>query len=330
MVTRALARVASEMTAQIDSLESCCSAPAACKTQPADLELTPAFRLTQQFAPPRTAVLRLDRIKPHPALIRCDLLPTQVQFEPLRDRTEKLFDEPICVTDEGILIDGYERWIIARERHIYELPCVVRTLSLDEAMVQILQKTQATRWLDRIFCRFELARALVSPQRERAKENQRAAGRKKHLAKLQKAERINVQKEIAQLVGCSPRQVGKMEDILANGIPLLKQKLRHAPITIHAAWKISRLRADEQTRELGPKESQCIQTKRIRALSRAILGIDDDAKHLLDQVWRNLEQLCKLKPLAKYGQRSRELLAEMERELGVAVPEKIVKTTEAV
>ena len=64
-------------------------------------EPSPPFQLTRQFAPPRTAVVSVKKIQPHPAMISRGLLPTAVQYELFRGCTDKLFGEPLYVTDEG-------------------------------------------------------------------------------------------------------------------------------------------------------------------------------------------------------------------------------------
>ena len=69
-------------------------------------EISPPFQLARQFAPPRTAVMEVARMKPHPAILKYGVLPTAVQLEPLRAYTDKHFECPLFVTENGILIDG--------------------------------------------------------------------------------------------------------------------------------------------------------------------------------------------------------------------------------
>ena len=288
----------------------------------------PAFELERQFAPPRTKVWPVKGIRAHPAIEKWGLLPTAVQLQPLRVCTDRLFDLPLIITDDEILIDGYKRWMIALSLDMQELPCVVLSLSQDEALIRILDKSQAHSELNP-FCCFLLARTLVGPLREKAKEHQRAAGREKHLAKLPTAEHIDVQKEIARLARTCPRNVGYMEYILTNGIPRLIQELRRGLLTIHAGWNISKLRPDEQARKLGPRTSEQHQSKRVISSSRAALGSSESARRLLDEARQRFEKLCKLEHLAKFQERSNQLLADMERELDVSVSEKIVESTQA-
>lgn len=314
------------MTAQHELFAKSC---AAAEDQGKDsVEPSPPFQLTRHFAPPRAAVISVTKIHPHPAMISYELLPTVVQLEPLRDCTETLFDEPLFVTEEGIVIDGNKRWKIAQELGVLELPCVVFSLSQNEALIRILDKAQVHSWLNP-FCRIELALTLQGPLREKAKEHQRAVGRQKHLAKLPKADQINVHKTTAERAGASEGSVRKVKDILANAIPQLLQEARQGTRSIHAAWKVSKLQPDEQARELGRRASNLRQSRRVRASGRTNQGSSEHDRRLLAQAREIFEQLCKSELLTKFQEPSSQLLADMERELDVLVSEKTVESTQA-
>src|SRR5271165_6005970 len=101
----------------------------------------PAFQLIPRVAPPYLTVIPVNRIRPHPAMATCGMLPKAVQLEPLRHCGDQVFDEPLDITHEGILIDGYKRWKIARELGLQELPCRVHRLNKTEALKRILNKS---------------------------------------------------------------------------------------------------------------------------------------------------------------------------------------------
>lgn len=283
-------------------------------------EPLPAFRLTAQFFPPRGVVRPLKGIRPHPAIERCHLLPTAVALEGLRSCGDVVFEFPLTITSTGILLDGYKRWMIAQERGFQELPCLVLELSGDEALKRILLEARPRRSIGR-FGRIELALTLGSDLRQKAKENQRVAGQKKQLTNLSKAEETHVRRETAKLADASEGSVSKVQSILANGVSPLIQKARSGSLSIHGAWKVSRLREDEQLRELGRRSSERRASKRVRALGNAEAIKSDHLsggkRGLLGEIRLLLDDLTNAAPLEEFRDQSRELLAEMERKLDV-------------
>ena len=226
------------------------------------------FSLTPPPIPPRISFVKIQRIHPHRAMRALGYNPTAVELEEVRQHWETACSEPLIVNIHGTVIDGHKRWFVARERGIATLPCVILAISDDEALDQILARASAkNRWN---LCR-RIALALTREEAlcERARENQRAGGRKKDPSTLTKAQHIEVRREIARMAGAGAGSVTKVKRILAEGCPLLKQEALRDAIRIDAAWKISKLDHDEQMRELGRRASKRRGTKRVQALGRA-------------------------------------------------------------
>jgi hypothetical protein len=278
------------------------------------------FCLTTPPIPPCISSVKIQRIRPHPAVRALGYNPTAVELEPVRQHWEKARSEPLIVTDQGTIIDGHKRWVVARERGIATLPCVMLAISDDEALDQILARASAKNWWKpcRRIC---LALTREEALREQARENQRAGGRKKDPSTLTTAQHIEVRREIARMAGAGTENVRKVKSILDKGCPLLKQEALRGAISIDAAWKISKLDHDEQMRELGRRASKRRGTKRVKALGRAAANrsecVSEHLRELIGQIRQLSDELTCTGPLEEFRDPGLEWLARMERELNV-------------
>jgi ParB-like chromosome segregation protein Spo0J len=274
----------------------------------------PDFQLTRRSAPPRPEVRSIAEIQPLPALKRCGLLPTEVQLTDLRECGDELFDEPLVITESGFLIDGHKRWMIARERGVPELACLILHADSDEALCRVLERARSRNWLN-AYCRIELALCLEQSFLNKAKDHQRAAGCEKQLAKLPEAERIDVRKELARLAGCSEGSVRKVRFILSHGIRRLQEESRRGSITIHAAWKVAKLRSDDQERELAGKATKKRQARRVsQQLARAPVNAKDVPSFLAHLLFIH-EQVRRCKDLAHLHAMCEQFIPALKRQL---------------
>ncbi|MFP5204899.1 MAG: hypothetical protein ACLGSH_06065 [Acidobacteriota bacterium] len=224
------------------------------------------------------------------------LAPAPSQLEALRSAGESIFDEPLTVTHEYILIDGYKRLAIAQERGIRQVYCVVRTMTADDALTDILQKSKSRSWIN-AFTRVQLAMFISGPLSEKGREHQQRAGREKHLSKLTRAERINVRAEIARRAGVSEGTVRKVGAIAERGIDALQSACRIGAISIHAAYRIALEGPDEQLRVLTRHETMRRERQRRHALARrtnplhkAKAGLNAECRAVVDRL-KSAEQL---------------------------------------
>jgi ParB-like chromosome segregation protein Spo0J len=277
-----------------------------------------ALRLTPQPILPKIASVKIQTLRLHPAVraLRCN--PTAVELEPVRQNWQAALAEPLTVTRRGTIIDGNKRWAVALEHRVSTLPCLILAISNDEALDQILARAATKNWLNR-YRRIRLALTLEEALRNRARENQRAGGRKKGPSTLTKAQQIDVRREIAQKAGASTGSVTKVKQILAAGSPLLKQEAQRDGISIDAAWRISKFDHDEQKRQLGRRASERRGRKRTRDLARAAHNgnapVGPNREGRVAQIGQLLDEITRSGPLAKFRDQVRELLAYMEREL---------------
>src|SRR6059058_1748920 len=85
------------------------------------------------------SVLRVNELRPHPGLLRHGLVTAVHKISTLADRGESAFADPLTVTHQGLILDGYARWTLAKKRGRRDLTCLVRRLSEQEALIELLR-----------------------------------------------------------------------------------------------------------------------------------------------------------------------------------------------
>ncbi len=263
---------------------------------------------------PVSEARKTNELKPHPAMLQCELLPTAVLLEPLHKAGMRLFELPLLICHDGTIIDGYKRWVIARGLGLPKLMCVVLDKSNEDALRLILEDARSRKYLNP-FCRIALALILVEPRVEQARENRVLGGMKKQLAKLPKDRKIDVRKEAAELAGCGERNVGKAQFVLERGIERLKRMAREGSISIDAAAKLAGKDQEQQRLELAIRQSGRDQERRIQTLS---INSRDTAMLLIKRLIPPLEKAMKVEQLAKFRPLFEPLIEALRRELDVA------------
>jgi hypothetical protein len=209
----------------------------------------------------------VDQLLPHPAYASLDLAVSAPELSTLIERGDTAFQEPLFVTREHIIIDGYDRWELAKRQGRPTLPCIEYDLSEQEALVWLLQKLRPSRGVNN-FCRILLALELEHGLKHRAHANQRHGGLRKGSSNLTEAERLDVRSEIAAAAGVSTGNVNKVKQILTDARPELILALRTSEVSIHRAWCWLK-EPDRQAEHLDLFRDRCGITKTVNALLRA-------------------------------------------------------------
>lgn len=114
----------------------------------------------------------LDELHPHPSYARhCVTVPIS-KLSALAERSDLAFQEPIRITRDGIIIDGYARVELARQLGRTELLCLEYDLSETESLQEMLEAHQSSRGFN-AFQRTVLALDLESEFQEQARSHQR-------------------------------------------------------------------------------------------------------------------------------------------------------------
>jgi hypothetical protein len=154
----------------------------------------------------------------------------------LTERGDQAFFDPIVISHERIVIDGYARWELAKRTERRMLPCFQRELSSEDALEELI-RTHCASFALTDFVRIELALDLEPHFQEKALMNQQAGGQGKGLSKLTIAERVNTRQEIARAAGVSSGNVRKVKNILAHACTTLVEAARTKEVSINLADK---------------------------------------------------------------------------------------------
>ncbi len=242
-------------------------------------------------AVPRMVMRRTDALKPHPSLLKQDLSPTNERLLALEKLGAAIFEQPLLITQENLIVDGYARWRIAHRQQRDTLLCQVCQLTEQEALQRILQTNRRPEWLN-AFSRVQLALDLELWFRERARANQSAGGKDKVSSKLTEDRRLDCRKQIAALAGVSTGNVTKVKQILHSvTAPQLIKALRSGEIRIHRAWTLRNLSVTKQVDDLDDRRYRKRSTERLRRLIRKSLPKNNPVGDSLHYLIRGLKGL---------------------------------------
>jgi hypothetical protein len=166
----------------------------------------------------------------------------------LAERGDLAFSDPIVITHDRIVIDGYARWELAKRTGRGLLNCIEHELGLEEALGEIIRTHCSSPGLTD-FVRIELALDLEPSFQQQALMNQQAGGQGKGLSKMTTAQRIDTRREVARVARVSSGNVQKVKNILAHACPSLLQATREEEVSINLADKWS-LEPEAQQKEL--------------------------------------------------------------------------------
>jgi len=177
---------------------------------------------------------RVDELRPHPSYVRHHIAIPASQLSPLAELGDLAFREPLLITQDRTILDGYARWELARQRGRLMLPCIEYDLPEAEALYWLLQKHRRSNGLN-AFSRILLALELEPWLKEQAKSNQRAGGQDKGSSKLTEADKLDVRSKIAAAAGASAGNVSKVKQLEMHAHPAVLQALRVGEVSIHRA-----------------------------------------------------------------------------------------------
>jgi hypothetical protein len=192
---------------------------------------------------------RIEELHPHPSYLQHQFRVPTSQLSLLAQRGDVAFLEPISITRSRAILDGYDRWELARRQGRAILPCIEYDMTEEEALHWLLYRHRQVEGLN-AFCRILLALDLESWFRERARVNQSVGGQIKGSSKLTEASRLDVRSEIASAAGVSVGNVSKVKQVMTAASTELQDALRSGEVSIHRAWLWREMSSENQRRAL--------------------------------------------------------------------------------
>jgi hypothetical protein len=215
----------------------------------------------------RLVTCRVEDLRPHAAYERHRFAVSPSRSSALAERGECAFDEPLTITRNRTIIDGYCRCDLARRQGRTAVTCIEYDLTEDEALLWLLYRHRRSNGLSD-FSRILLALELEPSLKEKARSNQRAGGEQKGSSRLTEAGRLDVRREIAAAAGVSVGNVSKVKQLTITARQHLLQALGSGEISIHRAWLWSKETPDKQLAELRSYRDRRATSKIKRLISR--------------------------------------------------------------
>lgn len=159
------------------------------------------------------------------------------------------FRDPIVITSDFIIVDGYARVELAKLQKRETINCIEYDLSDSEALSWLVQRHLPSCGYAP-FTRILLALDMEPLLKERARANQQTGGQQKGSSNLTEAERVDVRKEIAAAAAVSVGTLSKARQLIGKADPELLAALHNREVSIHQAWQWCRLHRHEQRQEL--------------------------------------------------------------------------------
>jgi hypothetical protein len=217
---------------------------------------------------PQLIFCRVSELRPHPSYVKHGLSAPACKIAALDRLGNLAFEDPIFVTQDGLIIDGYARWELAKKRRMATILCLVYQRTEDEALRHFFWRHPRFHGLNDC-TRIELGRDL----------------------------KVDSRKERAQILGVSEGNLSKVDRILEHGSPSTKQAARDREISIRRAAKWSHETVAQQEENLRVLRIERGIRKKARSLVAAISRCKPDEEVLtVAHLLRQLERLSTMSP----------------------------------
>ncbi len=191
----------------------------------------------------------VEEIRPHPAYAQLGLAPSTRSLSVLADRGDAAFQQPLIITRDRILVDGYARLQLAKVQGRAQIQCLESDWSEDEALERLIYLHGPSDGLN-VYVRIVLALALELALQAKAQANQQAGGHLKGSINLSEAEKVDVRDSLARIVGVSPAYISRVKKIRETAHPDVLAALQSGEIRIDRGWHICKSSRERQLKLL--------------------------------------------------------------------------------
>ena len=199
---------------------------------------------------------RVDQLRPHPCLTKLKIVPTAQELS--RGAT---LSEHLTITQDNYILSGHARWENARRQRCSSLPCLQFQMTVQQALLWILEKHQGSPGLND-YNRIVIALELEPWLRSCARTNQQTGGHFKASSNLTEADRLDVRAEVAKAANVSVGNVSTVKKLLERAGPDVLKALREGEVSIP--------RAGSWLKGSGNLTDQLSVYRNLRMLDRAI------------------------------------------------------------
>jgi hypothetical protein len=212
------------------------------------------------------AMRPVEDLRKHPSYVRLGLSVPADQLSNFVEQGDLAFSQPIVITRNGIIIDGYARYQLALKEGRRTIPCLEYDLDEQEALRWLIRCHTPSRGLNG-FSRALLALDLEHPFQEAARANQQRGGRAKDSSKLTEVQAVDVRAKLAIIASVSAGNLTKAKQVMKSSVPAIQLAVKANEISLHNAWQWSRLPNAEQLNKLEELRS----CKGVTLMSRRLI-----------------------------------------------------------
>jgi hypothetical protein len=126
----------------------------------------------------RLVICRVEDLRPHAAYKRHRFAVSPSRSSALAEQGDLAFHDPLIITRDRTIIDGYCRCDVARRQGRTTVTCIEYDLTEDEALLWLLQRHGRSKGLND-FCRILLALELEPSLKTKALANKQSGGQSK-------------------------------------------------------------------------------------------------------------------------------------------------------
>jgi hypothetical protein len=218
--------------------------------------MAPGYQQAHSTTPAGPAIeRRVLELLPHPGFTKHALGYSTQEISLLSDRGESAYLNPLTITQDDYIVDGYALWQLAQLQNRATVTCIVRHMSQEEGLLHLIEKNRRSKGIND-FVRILMALELEPWFKTRAKSNQQMGGREKGSSQLTEAERLDVRFEIARAAGVSAGNVSKVKQLITLAVPELQDALRQDEIRIHRASEWAKTSPTTQRRHLSDHRNE--------------------------------------------------------------------------
>ena len=225
-------------------------------------------------------------LRRHPSYAKHGLTVPADKLAVLRQRGESAFMEPLIITRDRVIIDGYARWELTKELKRPLMYCIEYDLPETEALEWLLQKHRRSNGFND-YSRIMLAMDLEPELTERARAKRRIGGQQKGWSNLTKAEQVHVRSEIAKAAAVSTGNVTKVKQLNDACVDDLKKAVSNDEISIHWAWKLRNENPDDQLDALARlrfEKGLRMEIRQFASRRRCQIAIEHNANGLVNRL----------------------------------------------
>jgi hypothetical protein len=153
--------------------------------------------------------------------------------------------EPLEITTDGTILDGYLQWKAALNDGRKLILCVEHSLADYEQVEWLFWRHRCRNGFNK-YCRILIALEFESELTKAASDNQSAGGRTKGLSILTRAAEMHVRSQLAKLADACEAYIDYVKQLRAGADVEILQALESGEINIYWAWKLLRFSQDEQ------------------------------------------------------------------------------------